>query len=271
MSIFRSLTDSEIETFQQQGWVFVPSLIAPDLAAQILERAKAVMGEEALATTGGGGGDPQFAEYRNILRNYLGFWKIDPLMHEVSHSPELAREISRLLRGRAVRFFNDEVLVKPPAEAGGKRTPWHQDFPHATFDRSGLVNIWISLVDLPAERGPMSFLSGSNRFGPLGRTLLDDEDVVAQNPWLAEQCPIETPPAMAPGDATIHGDLTIHGGPAFDGPHWRWAYLINLMDAAIRYTGAHGYGETIEGIAPDALYPEDRYPTLCTGSRDAGQ
>ena len=52
-----------------------------------------------------------------------------------------------------IRFFNDEVLVKPPMESGGKATPWHQDLPHAAFDRTGLVNIWISLVDLPADGG----------------------------------------------------------------------------------------------------------------------
>lgn len=270
MESIRELTDEEVRTFHKNGWVFVPGLISQELAFKLLERARNVMGEEALHSTGGGGGDAEFAEYQNILRNYLGIWRIEPLMYEVSHSPLLARNASRLLRGRAVRFFNDEVLVKPSVDAGGKATPWHQDLPHATFDRTGLINTWISLVDLPLGRGGMSFLDGSHRFGPLGRTLLDEADVVAQNPWLLRECPISPGQAMKPGDATIHGDMTVHGGPSFVGPHWRWAYLVNMMDAAIRYTGGPGYGEKVEGIEPNDLYPEDRYPTLCAATRAYG-
>ena len=263
MVAVRQLTDDELHTFREQGWVLARRLIEPEVASQLLASAKALMGEEALRTTGGGGGDPQFAAYRDILRNFLGFWRENATARALSHSPLLAGNVSRLLRGRPVRFFNDEVLVKPPVEAGGKSTPWHQDLPHATFDRTGLVNIWISLVDLPAEGGAMAFVNGSHRFGPLGRTLLDAQDVVTQNPWLLDECKVSRPAAMEPGDATIHGDLTIHGGPAFDGPHWRWAYLVNLMDASIRHTGAVGYGEATEGITPDQTFPEDRYPLLC--------
>ena len=262
MDLIRALTDAEVSTFKRNGWVFVPGLISAELAGQLLKRARAVMGDEGLKTTGGGGGDPHFAEFQNILRNFLGIWREEPLMHEVSHSVELARNASRLLHDRPVRFFNDEVLVKPPIEAGGKDTPWHQDFPHTVFDRTSMINIWISLVDLPVDGGAMSFLDGSHRFGPLGRTLLDDRDVLEQYPLVAAECDRSTVPAMKPGDATIHGDLMVHGAPAFHGPHWRWAYLVNMLDAGARYTGGPGYGEQIVGVEPNAIFPETRYPTL---------
>ena len=203
-----------------------------------------------------------FAEYKDILRNYLGMWRVEPLMEHLSHSPRLARNISRFMRGHPIRFFNDEVLVKPPAERGGKSTPWHQDFPHGAFDRTGLVNIWFALTDLPADGGAMSFLNGSHRKGPLGRTLLDSQDVLAQNPWLAEECPPSPVPAMKAGDATIHGDLTVHGGPAFKGPHWRWAYLVNLMDATVRYSGGPSYGEKLDDLELNKPYPSGRFPVL---------
>jgi hypothetical protein len=262
----RDLTDEEVASFREQGWVLARNLITPELASRLLEIAQARMGKTADVTTGAGGGseDPAFSDYRNILRNYLGMWRVEPVMEQLSHSSSLAKNVSRLLRGRAIRFFNDEVLVKPPIEHGGEATPWHQDFPHGAFDRTGLVNIWISLVDLPAEGGAMSFLSGSHKHGPLGRTLLDPTDVLAQHPWLKHECSVSPVPAMAPGDATIHGDLTIHGGPAFRGPHWRWAYLINLMDVSVRYSGAPSYGENLDNLLPNTPFPEDRFPTLFT-------
>lgn len=262
MDAIRDLTDQEVASFRKDGWVFVPGLISSDLASGILERARVVMGDLATASTGAGGGDPAFAEFHNILRNYLGIWRVEPLMQRVSQSPGLARSVSRLLRGRSIRFFNDEVLVKPPIEQGGKATPWHQDLPHAAIDRTGLINIWISLVDLPSDGGAMSFLGGSHRVGPLGRTLLDRKDVLEQNPWLVEEFPPSPVAAMKAGDATIHGDLVVHGGPAFHGKHWRWAYLVNLMDATIRYSGGPTYGEKVDGVEPNELYPDNRYPVL---------
>lgn len=268
MVAVRDLTVEEIATFQSQGWMHVPGLISAELAGRLFERAQDVMGVDALVSTGAGGGadEDAFADYKNILRNYLGMWRVEPLMKELSHSPHLAQNISRILRGRPIRFFNDEVLVKPPIEQGGKATPWHQDFPHSPFDRTGLVNIWFALTDLPADGGAMSFLTGSHRQGPLGRTLLDSDDVLAQNPWLAEECPPSPVPAMKAGDATIHGDLTVHGGPAFNGPHWRWAYLVNLLDATVRYSGGPSYGENFDGIEPNKPFPSDRFPVLCGGA-----
>ncbi|MEO6092711.1 MAG: phytanoyl-CoA dioxygenase family protein [Novosphingobium sp.] len=261
----RDLTCGEVATYRAKGWVHAPGLIPRGLAKRLLARSRAVMGDTAHTISGGGGGDPEFAEYASILRNYLGIWKIEPLMREVSHSISLARVASQLLHDRPVRFFNDEVLVKPPAEAGGRATPWHQDLPHSPFERTGLINIWISLVDLPADGGAMSFLDGSHRVGPLGRTLLDKTDVLEQNPWLRGECEISPPAAMKVGDATIHGDMTIHSGPAYKGSHWRWAYLVNLMDASMRYSGGPSYGEKIEGLEPNAPFPEDRFPVLYGG------
>lgn len=132
------------------------------------------------------------------------------------------------------------------------------------FDRTGLINIWISLGDLPAHGGAMSFLDGSHRCGPLGRTLLDARDVVEQNCWLLDECQLTEPPAMKPGDATIHGDMTIHSSPAYHGPHWRWAYLVNLMDASVRYSGAPSYGESLDHLSANAPFPDDRFPILAT-------
>lgn len=258
----RALSTAEIEHFHSHGWVHARGLVPRKTATGLLELARERMGDEAKRTTGAGGGDPQFEDYRDILRNFLGCWRVEPIMRDLAMAPAMAKNASRLLRDRPIRFFNDELLVKPPAESGGRATPWHQDLPHTQFDRTCMVNIWISLTDLPPDGGAMSFLSGSHRFGPLGRTLLAEEDALAQNRWLSKHCDITQPPAMSAGDATIHGDLTVHSGPAYQGPHWRWAYLINLFDATARFAGGPGYGEPAEGVEPNHPFPDDRYPLL---------
>jgi hypothetical protein len=262
----RDLTDEEVDFFAENGWVHARELINKSFAHELYDRAKNLMGAHATIATGAGGGATGFQDYTFILRNHLGAWQKEPLMRELSHCPILARNASRLLRGKSIRFFNDEILVKPPIEEGGKATPWHQDLPHAPFDRSGLVNIWFALVDLPIEGGSMSFVSGSHKFGSFGRTLLEADDALAQNNWLADECEIVPSIAMNAGDATIHGDLTVHGGMAYHGPHWRWAYLVNLMAANVRNAGGPSYGEDISYIEPNARFPDDRFPILYDAS-----
>ncbi|WP_336951323.1 phytanoyl-CoA dioxygenase family protein [Sphingobium aromaticivastans] len=264
-SCVRDLTDEEVARYHRDGYVHTPELIAADLAAEILRRVRTLMGDQAETITGGGGGDPLLEHFKAILRNYLGAWKVDPLLYALSHSRAMGRVASRLLRGAPVRFLNDEVLVKVPVAAGGKATPYHQDFPHATFDRTAMINIWFALVDLPPAKGAMRFLRGSHRAGPMGRSLLDRQDVVEQYPWLLEDYPLSDPLSMRPGDATIHGDLTIHGGPPNNTNSARWAYLVNLFDAHARNSGGPAYGENVEGVEPNALFDTPRYPLVHPG------
>lgn len=261
----RDLTDEEVSAFHRDGYLHARGLIAPDLAEEILRRVTALMGGTAEVITGGGGGDPLLEHFKAILRNYLGAWKVDPLLNALSHSRAMGRVASRLLRGAPVRFLNDEVLVKIPAAAGGKATPYHQDFPHTNFDRTAMINIWFALVELPPVKGAMRFLTGSHRAGPMGRSLLDKQDVVEQYPWMLEEYPLSPALHMQPGDATIHGDLTIHGGPANHADTARWAYLVNLFDARARHSGSPSYGEDVEGVATNGLFDTPRYPIIHPG------
>jgi hypothetical protein len=267
----RDITDDEIAFFKKNGWVKLKGFAQPDVVAEILRRARIVMGETAEQITGGGGGsaDPAFSRFSQILRNYLGAWKNDPWLRAFAQSKDMARVASRLRHDAPIRFLNDEILVKLPVSQGGKPTPYHQDFPHTAYDRTAMINIWIALVDLPPDRGAMRFLTGSHQAGPLGRTLLDEKDVVEQNPRLLKEYPLSDPLHMKPGDATVHGDLTIHGGPPNLSDTARWAYLVNLFDARARYTGAVTYGEPISGIEPGGLFDTDRYPLVNTGGENA--
>jgi len=261
----RDVTDAEVAFYRANGWVKLPKLIAPELAQEILRHAKELVGENAerAARTA----DPQhpspYDHLAPVLRNYLGPNRKDPYLRRLAQSPSMGRVASRLCRGEPIRFLDDEFLVKPPASEGSRPTPWHQDFPHTFFDRSALTNIWIALVGLPPERGPMRFLSGSHRAGPLGRTLQDPElDLVAEHPDLLDEFEISPPLHLESGDATVHTDLTAHSGPPNLSDAPRWAYLVNLFRADARYTGAVTHSEAIEGVPVDGRFETARYPLV---------
>jgi hypothetical protein len=261
----RDITPEEMSFFRENGWVKLERLISPELASEILSRCQRIMGPDASRATGGGGGtpDPQFARYASILRNYLGAWKVDPMLKAFAQCPEFGKIASRLRHDRPVQFLNDEILVKVPVSQGGKATPYHQDIPHTVFDRSAMINIWIALVELTPARGAMQFLSGSHRAGVFGRTLLDEQDAIEQYPELLKEHRLSEPLHLHPGDATIHNDLTIHGAPENISDSARWAYLVNLFDAKARYNGAPSYGEQlIDDLRVNQPLPRDRYPLV---------
>lgn len=236
----REVMPEEIAFFLENGWVKLERLISPDGAAGVLERLQARMGQRADAQVrrqAKGGKHERSKAVEAMWANYEDPSLDDPVIAEFGRSREMARVASRLLGGRKVRYWRDEVLVKFPENEGGARTPWHQDGPYAAIDRCGKPNIWIALVDVPPEKGSMRFLSGSHRAGPMGRTIQSEKDMVEQYPFLAERYPISPPLHMKPGDATVHETYTIHSAPPNLTRELRWVYLTSFFVAEALYTG----------------------------------
>ena len=73
-----------------------------------------------------------------------------------------------------MRLYHDQALCK---EAGGGRTPWHQDQFYWPLDTDRTITLWMPLIDVPNEVGSMTFASGSHRLGDLrGRHISDESD-----------------------------------------------------------------------------------------------
>jgi hypothetical protein len=258
----RDVSDDEAAFFKLNGWVKLEGLVSEALADELFSRAQAIMGATANRTTVSGQGDPAFEEFHAVLRNFLRPSQRDPLMWALSHSPLMGRVASRMMRDAPVKILNDELLVKPPAAEGGKPTPWHQDLPHASFDRWALKPIWLALTDIPYEKSTMRFLSKSHQAGPMGRTLLQDDDLVTQRPDLLEEYELSPILNMAKGDATVHHDLLVHSAPPNNTSDPRWSYLLNFFDASARYAGGPSYGEPLSHLTVNELFPEQTYPTI---------
>src|SRR6185369_1254730 len=91
----------------------------------------------------------------------------------IAYSARLGENLSRLEgHGGGIRYWKDTVSCKFPAAAAGGSTVtgWHQDFPAHPMDRVGGGTFWIALDEVTVDQGAITFLSGSHRAGPLGRT-----------------------------------------------------------------------------------------------------
>lgn len=238
----RRLAGEEVEFYHQHGYLKIERLVSPEFAAVLLQSAKRkaeAFQEDIEADFNGKKEGFRSAMWDNLPEISTQ----DDVLWAFAHSVGLATVHAQLLASpRAVRYFYSQLLPKQPADRNGLRTPWHHDFPYASFDRTDRPAIWMALTDMPAERGTLRFLDGSHRLGLLGR-LLDkpNEDAKTRYPEIFERLSISPPFDLKAGDATVHHPLTVHGAPENSTDETRWTFLSQYIAADTLFTGARPY------------------------------
>ncbi len=231
----RAATDEEVKFYHKNGWVKMEGLISKDLAAQMLERAKA----EILDGQSDGARShdrPAWRDVYNLGRDEM----VEPFASLV-RSPVIGRNTQRFIRRDVgIATHADMLAVKmPKGQPGSGVTEYHQDYPNFPLDRHGLLTFWIALEDMGPEQGIMRFFNGSHKEGPLGKRPLDTGGLLDFYPYVAEDYPLSEPLSLKAGDCTVHNSLVVHGAPAnstSDKP--RWTYLMSYYPTDARWTGA---------------------------------
>lgn len=228
------ISRESIAQFQRDGWASLPGLISPDLAASILRRLVESDGVVVPTATEKWMTDD---DYKRVLRMHDGMaWK-DDWFKELALSPRLSSLALDLIGQDEGLFIHDMSFIKTGAD--GEPTPFHQDYPHWPFDRSGAFTIWIALVDMSEDMGTLQFLPGSPREGPLGRySHKAGDDMCKANPYLKEKYPPVGGKALRAGDATVHVDMMVHGAGGNATGRERAAYTVRYMPKDVLYTGA---------------------------------
>jgi ectoine hydroxylase-related dioxygenase (phytanoyl-CoA dioxygenase family) len=183
-------------------------------------------------------GNSYFYEYNSneatdlatVLFHALGAWRVTPAFHDLLWNPAVLVPASQLLGG-AVRFWHDQLFVKP-AHHGGV-VAWHQDYSYWTRTQPmAHLTCWIGLDDAHKDNGCLYYLPGSHKWELLPITGLAG-DMFAIRKVLSperqkvfdEQRPIE----LKRGEATFHHPLMVHGSyeNRTSGP--RRATVVNLF------------------------------------------
>jgi hypothetical protein len=233
----RPVTDDEVEHFFANGWVKLPALIQSTLAAELLGRARRLMGVdgESQAQSPGEHETNTFLSYQP----YLDPDNEDELFYALATARELGHNSARLLGSTShVRLLRNDLAVKLPVARmahRGRPTPFHQDQYVRPVDRNGL-NFWIALDDVTPEQGPLVFRSGSHRLGLLGPS-----SAIASWPRLTE-CPLTEPHHLQAGDATVHHSLTVHGASENSTDRARWATLCAYFPSDAPCDRTDGFG-----------------------------
>lgn len=167
-----------------------------------------------------------------------------------------------------LRVWGGEVLVKTPNET--RPTGLHDDQPCEVLDSCITLTAWVALVDVPVERGCLTFLPGSHRRGGPGRVdttdiifndaVRDDERSYLFDYWPdLEWMPRVTVPLRA-GDATFHHRRVAHAAGANHTADDRVSIVITYTDADATYKPRPGHDPL--PYRPGQPLPDERYPRI---------
>jgi phytanoyl-CoA hydroxylase len=224
VSASRTLSPDVVERYRRDGFVHLPGILDPDEVA----RYRDVSVE--LSTT------LESQRYKGEpFTQLVNVWQRDERMASLTANPRIA-ELAEALAGVPLRLWHDQVLIKQPRRSTA--TEFHLDAPYWPHEgASHWLTAWIALVDVPVERGCMTFLPGSQRFEEFAAVDLEDATALfTAMPELVWQPRVTVP--LRAGDLTFHHGACAHAATPNLTDEPRVAHAIIYMDDGTRYSGA---------------------------------
>ncbi|GAA2119841.1 phytanoyl-CoA dioxygenase family protein [Actinomadura alba] len=245
------LSDEMVSAYRREGFIHLPGVISAQDAKRFADAA--MTARRALTDHHSGA----------IFTQLLQLWQHDQTLRELTLNPDLA-DLATKLAGVPLRLWHDQLLIKEPRN--GAATEFHQDqpyWPHAGSRHA--LSAWIALVDIPVERGCMTFIPGSQHLDGLRpQDLADSADLLGLAPELIWERRVTVP--LRAGDCTFHNAHLAHSAtPNFtDDP--RVAHVVIYVDADVTFAAEPSHvvtdrlGLTVGGPLPDEHFP--RFGTI---------
>lgn len=219
------IPETLVEQYREHGFVRIRGVLGPDEVTRYRTAA-----ESFLETH-----QSQNQEETDVFSQLVNVWQHDDALRDLTLHRRLGR-VAEQLAGFPLRLWHDHMLVKAPHNEAA--TEFHQDrpyWPHAN-DRLSL-SAWVALVDVPPERGCMTFLPGMQTVtGLRAQDFHEEGDLFEAEPSL-RWAPRVTVPLRA-GDCTFHSSYTGHMALPNHTDLARFAHVNIYMDEATTYTGA---------------------------------
>ncbi|MBX3118602.1 MAG: phytanoyl-CoA dioxygenase family protein [Fimbriimonadaceae bacterium] len=224
-----ALTDDQVRFFQEEGYLVLPQVSAPDEIEAIRRIYDRLFQARAGRETGNqfdlAGDDEEGSEA-----------KLPQILDPSGFAPEMketlawanARAVMEQLLGAPLSWQGDHAILKPAGQ--GAPTPWHQDEAYwdETSDHSNL-SCWIPLQDVDIEMGCMHYIPGSH----LGEVLKHQQ--IGNNPKvhgleIAPDAGVDLTAAVGvplpAGGCVIHHQRTLHYAPGNTSDQDRRAWII---------------------------------------------
>jgi len=222
------LTDADVARYRRDGFLHTPGIFAADEVARLRElfvseseRQREIMMQRVYASP-------------DVFVQQVNLWRGNRDLLGLALHPRMRATATRLA-GVPLRLWHDHLLMKKARN--GVATEYHQDQPYWPHrDGDAAISAWVALVDVPAERGCMTYIPGSHRHTDLAaQDLLDPRALFQRCPELEWQ-PSVTIPVKA-GDVVWHHCRTAHRANANASDQDRVVVSVIYMPRTTRFTG----------------------------------
>lgn len=233
-----SLSTTQIEQYQQNGFIVIDDFLSPDE----LEHWRQAVGEAITARgntkLAGREKDAKWqagdAYYDRVFVQRINLWQDSPAMHKLMLDPRLGKMARELAGVDGIRIWHDQALIKQP---WGNPTGWHLDNPYWSFFSKNAISIWVALDDVTHDNGCLYFVPGTHKTATfdnasIGQNIGDLFRVYTQ--WSS----LEAQPAlMKAGSCSFHNGLVAHGAGANMTPRARRAMTCAYMPDGSTFNG----------------------------------
>ncbi|MFU8780921.1 MAG: phytanoyl-CoA dioxygenase family protein [Kiritimatiellia bacterium] len=230
----QSITDPQIETYREQGFIVVQDAFTPEEISKAKTALEDIITRYAFndalsdyvpprnqATNQAGavfrakdqsvffsmepGYQPDPTRIDEISLHIRKFFNLEyaaPIFEKIVFSHPRTQPILRTLLGDEPVLFQSMALLKPP---GGVEKPWHQDNAYfSTGNPDSVIGTWIALDDATIENGCMHFLPGGHHHGPLRHHHTTDCEILPDRFDRSKAVPV---PLKAGGIIFFHGNI----------------------------------------------------------------
>ncbi|MCG5212628.1 phytanoyl-CoA dioxygenase family protein [Streptosporangium sp. KLBMP 9127] len=213
-----------VTAYRENGFVRVRGILGQQEVERFRTAAESILAANRSDSTAGA-----------VFSQLVNVWRLDPTARELTLHSRLAG-VAEQLAGVRLRIWHDQMLVKEPHNETA--TEFHQDQPYWPHEPNRhAISAWIALVDVPPERGCMTFLPGTQHVTGLRPQDLNEEDDLFEADPSLRWLPRVTVPLRA-GDCTFHNSHTGHMALPNRTGLARLAHVNIYMDEDTRYSGA---------------------------------
>ena len=268
-----NLTESQIERFNEDGFLVVENLVDGDTVENLRHCYEQLFRGEF--ETGISPDEVNWQEATgdpSLTRQICNGWKANRTIAKVIMREDIGKAIALLGDWPGTRVMIDNVLWKPPRT---RPLGYHQDNAYlAWFQPSDLLSCWIALDDTTAEGGTIEFVRGSHKWHhskPEGE-FHGPKDYKRYMRQAAEREGVEPEIAyveVPKGGGSFHHGWTWHGSGDNLGENPRRSLVLHGMRSDTSYNPAH----LKEGTGPiysrykrlgDNVIDENYFPIIWT-------
>ncbi|MBC8136032.1 MAG: phytanoyl-CoA dioxygenase family protein [Fibrella sp.] len=259
------LTETQIQTFRDQGFLNYGPVLTPDetqALREALTRTLSGKSERKPETNRDIGGS------NGVVVQIVNQWEVEPVFHTHLFHPQIVTMVAQLMGTDTVRVWHDQVQIKP-SHIGGP-TIWHQDFPYwPVIAPAELVSAWVALEDATVENGCMSMVPRSHKWGAYNGgtvgSIPDDWGPAHDVGFVPEGESVEPVACEVPaGGVVFHHCMTWHGAPPNHTGRGRPAIAVHYMPGHTRYEPTDK-GHLVEehiSVKPGELLVGEHFPTV---------